>query len=182
MIKARVVYTMDHIRQLRRLRSIFSYIIMIGCTLYVLFNFVLILGIPLMCFIVKAPLPDGFWRHMIVISILSAFVVFLDIWTFFLAPWTGFRNRKKKYGDSPIYYELDENGVDVKCQGEGFSDNTAFTYDKLDKAIETKNYFLLCPRRNVAYIIGKHEITEGSVEGLRDLLRLKMGNKFKSKG
>ena len=141
----------------------------------------MLVGIPLICIIAKVPLPDGFWGFVMLGAVLSIFIVFLDIWTFFLASWIGFRNRRKKYGDSPIYYELDENGVDVKCQGEGFSDSAAFTYDKLDKAIETNNYFLLCPHRNVGYIIGKHEITEGSAEGLRDLLRLKMGKKFKSK-
>lgn len=180
MVKARVVYTMEHMKQLRRLR-ILTYIFMGGCTLWVLFNFVLILGIPLLCFVTKVPLPDGFWGYMILVTVLSLGVILLDIWVFYLEMWVGLKKRKKKYGDSPVFYEIDENGVKVESHGEGFSENVSFAYDKLDKAIETKKYFLLCPRRNAAYIIGKHEITEGSVKALSELLRLKMGNKFKGK-
>jgi hypothetical protein len=78
-----------------------------------------------------------------------------------------------------MLYEFDENEMRASCKGADFNENVAITYDKLDKVRETPKCFLLFPEKNLAYVIGKHEITEGTADDLRNLLKSKLGKKFK---
>ncbi|MBQ3138748.1 MAG: YcxB family protein [Ruminococcus sp.] len=179
MIRAKVVYTPEHIKQLIKCRSIIFYIIMIGVTLHILITTFSIICIPFLSAISDTPIPEGFTSNLIISIFASLFIIGIDIWAFFLYPYYYVKKRRKKYGDTPAFYELDDNSVKINCTGAGFDEQLNFTYDKLDKARETKGYFLLYPQKNSAYIIGKHEITEGTPDDLRNLLKSKLGKKFK---
>ena len=165
MIRAKVVYTNEHMSQIYKCYGKLSLFIIIFCSAIILLGTAFEL-IVLFAFLVSdTPIPS----NLISLITLSLFLVILFIasntWLFFLYPRVFLKNHRKKYGDIPVFYE--------------FNENITITYDKLDKVKETKKYFLLYPQRYSIYIIGKHEITEGTADDLRNLLKSKLGKKFK---
>ena len=179
MIRAKVVYTNEHMSQLYKCYGKFSLFIIIFCSVIILLGTAFELLTFLLFLISDTPIPSD----LISLITLSLFLVILFIasntWLFFLYPRIFLKNHRKKYGDIPIFYEFNENNMSIKHTGADFNENITITYDKLDKVKETKKYFLLYPQRYSVYIIGKHEITEGTPDDLRNLLKSKLGKKFK---
>lgn len=175
MVKARVIYTLKHYLQLPKTLNPAGLIIALVLTGSVM---LLMLGIPVLTAISGDPLPEGFWSNLMLLT--GAFLFYIVIRQFF-SPWLGYRRAHKKFGDTPVEYELREKDFTAIQNGSDFSENVVLPYSKLDKAVETKEYFLLCPRSGTAYIIGKNEITEGTPEQLRSILRGTMGKKYKLK-
>lgn len=182
MIKARVVYTMKHMWQVMRLMSIWYYMIFIIGSLFVLGALMLVLSVPLLCLLTHNSLPAGYVMDIFIAVLMAVTVLALDLWVFVLNHRRNYRKHRMKYGNMPILFEISEDEIKVEAKTDGFEEFLRFSFDKLDRAVETNDYFLLSPRTLTAYVIGKNEITEGSTEQLRMILKNKMGNKFKSKG
>ena len=67
-------------------------------------------------------------------------------------------------------------------KGEDFKSHMEANYSYFMQAIETKDYFLLYPSNGQFHVVDKNaKILEGSIEELRNYLKLNLGNKFKSK-
>ncbi len=176
MIRAKVVYTPEHLKQhYLSLYKVFT----IACSIVVVLCVILVILSSLVFKMINEPLPPEQVKRLIFIISSSIFLIFLNIWLYFIQPHIFIKNHRKKYGDSPMLYEFDENEMRASCKGADFNENVAITYDKLDKVRETPKCFLLFPEKNLAYVIGKHEITEGTADDLRNLLKSKLGKKFK---
>ena len=179
MIRAKVVYKMEHMNQLYKCYSKLSLFIILFCTAIVFFGGIFELLTILIFIISGTQIPSD----LVGLSIISLFLVVLavasNVWIFFIYPRVYLKSYKIKYGDIPILYEFNENDMNTKHIGTDFEEYLKFTYDKLDKVRETKKYFIFYPQRYSVFIIGKHEITEGTPEELRNLLKSKLGKKFK---
>ena len=175
MVKAEVVYTRKGFFQLPKTYNNVTF----GITLVIWSaSMILILGIPVLSFLTGTEMPEDYAKYLF---FLIAGLVFLILLRNVILPLSAFNKYHKKFGDTPIYYEFGEEGFTCVQNGNGFSENTALNYDKLDKVIETKEYFLLSPRSGSAYTIAKTDITEGTPEELRAILRRSMGKKYKVK-
>ncbi len=175
MVKARVIYTLKHYLQLPKTLNPAGLIIALALTGSVM---LLMLGIPVLTAISGDPLPEGFWSHLMLLA--GAFLFYISIRQFF-SPWLGYRKAHKKFGDTPVEFELREKDFTAVQTGEDFDENITLPYSKLDKVVETKDFFLLVSHGGNAFIIGKSEITEGTPEQLRSILRGNMGKKYKLK-
>ncbi len=176
MIRAKVVYTPEHMKQFYfSLYKTFTII----CLIVVILCLILDISSSLFYKSIDKPMPHEQVRRSIFIISCSIFLIFLNIWLYFIQPHIFVKNHRRKYGDSPMLYEFDKNEMRASHAGTDFNENVAITYDKLDKVRETKKCFLLFPEKNLAYVIGKHEITEGTPDDLRNLLKSKLGKKFK---
>ncbi len=179
MIRAKVVYTLEHMKQIKKCYGTFSLLVIIICTVIILLGIAFELLTLLAFLISDTPIPPDLISLFVLSFSLAILFIMSNIWLFFLYPRTFLKNHRKKYGDIPIFYEFNENNMSIEHIGTDFEEHLRFTYDKLDKVKETKKYFLLYPQRYSVYIIGKHEITEGTADDLRNLLKSKLGNKFR---
>ncbi len=176
MIRAKVVYTPEHMKHFYfSLYKTFTII----CLIVVIVCLFLNIASSLIFEKINESTPPEQIRNSIFMNLGSIFLIFLNIWLYFIQPHIFVKNHRRKYGDSPMLYEFDKNEMRGSYTGVDFNENVAITYDKLAKVRETKKCFLLFPEKNLAYVIGKHEIAEGTPDDLRNLLKSKLGKKFK---
>ena len=175
MVKAEVVYTRKSFFQLPKTYNN----LLFGTTLAVWgVTMLLILGIPVLSLLTGTEMPAGYTKDLI---FWIAAIIFLILLRNVILPVSAYSKYHKKFGDTPMYYEFGEESFTSVQNGNGFSENISLRYDKLDKVIETKEYFLLSPRSGSAYIIARSDITEGTPDELRAILRKNMGKRYKVK-
>ncbi|MBQ8961086.1 MAG: YcxB family protein [Ruminococcus sp.] len=178
MIKAEVKYTEDHYRQLAKCRNkILLYI----CTATAGVNVLLFLGLVFLSKFTKEGAPKDLADSAVPLIILIAFIVLDYLYMYVIAPKRAAKTERKKFGDEKVCFTFTEEKMTARHKGADFSDSMELSYDKLDKAVETDGYFLLYLRASTAFIIGRGEITEGSPDQLRALLKNKFGTRYKKK-
>jgi hypothetical protein len=166
-------------RSIFRLKGIGLLLFFILGSLFAVGDLLFVAGLSFLCLLTRGSLPDGTLSSIIFMTALTVIVLYIDLWVFVLVPKNNYDKYKRKYGDMPIFYEFSETGMTVDAKAEGFEEHVRFAYDKFDKAVETKEFFILSENSATAYIIGKNEITEGTAEQLRALFKNNIGNKFK---
>lgn len=88
--------------------------------------------------------------------------------------------RRRRMWNKNIYSFCD-GGIIVDKIGNSYSENKNYGYDLIAKAVETDEYFCWQYYKPVFEAIKKSAIIEGSVEELRTLFEIQLGNKFVSK-
>lgn len=78
-------------------------------------------------------------------------------------------------------YSFCDGGIIADKIGNGYSENTNYSYDLITKAVETEEYFCWQYYKPVFEAVKKSSIIDGSAEELRTLFETNLGNKFVSK-
>ncbi len=172
MIKATVRYTVRHIRQM--LWSGRNLIAMIFFYAVYIVNLVLT-GLLLIAKIFGADINLMF--HIVFLAVFSAYLVYR---TFFYEN-TVFKRHQHQFPNTDICYSFGENSFITEEMGDTHNARQEVGYDNLFKAIEKKEWFLMYITPTSVYIINKSEITEGTADDLRRLLKEKLGNKFRQR-
>lgn len=168
MIKAKVRYTEKHYKQLVNhtpllIQKIISYIfVSVICIVFLL----LILG--KLC---------GGEYSLIPIFIPFALGLFSIIYMAMI-PKIMVKRHFQQFPDSEEYYTFGEDGFTELTKGPGLNHEQSVNYDRFISCYENREWFLLFITRNTAYIIHKSEITSGTPDELRELLKTRLGNKF----
>ena len=178
MIKAEVKYTEKHYRELTKCRNkLFFYIL--GVTALV--NVGLLILLLLLSLVSGKGLPEDFGRLFGLVLFIVGMWALDSLLMYVFFPKRAAKVERQKFGDSKVNFAFYEDKFTAEHSGSDFSDSMELSYDKLDKVVETKEFFLLYLRSNTAFIIGKDEITEGGPQALRELLHTKFGTRYKTK-
>lgn len=111
--------------------------------------------------------------------IFMAFCLWYILYMKVIFPKSAVKKYEQRFPDAVIAFTFSEESVHAETNGSGYSENMDYGYDKFLQITEDDRFFFLYVNKNSAYIIGKHEITEGTPEALRELFKKKMGSKFK---
>ena len=84
--------------------------------------------------------------------------------------------------DTEEIYTFDEQYITVtQKKGDVFFATTKARYSYIHKAYEDKNYYYLYISKMQCHVIDKASITQGSLDELHTLLKINLGDKFKTK-
>lgn len=110
-------------------------------------------------------------------SILKTVAIILMTWAFiyFRLPKISYK-QMGKVAESENYYVFSDVGISVTNEGDCSHGESEYTYEAIERVIETKKYFFIFINKAQAYIVAKDGITNGSAEDLRSILS-KVGDK-----
>lgn len=91
------------------------------------------------------------------------------------------KKTKKDFFNTLIRYYFDEDEFSFEMDAENFHLKRKYKYNDIFSIIETENYFLIYPQKNMVLITGKNDITDGNAPELKNLLSDKTGKKYKRK-
>ncbi len=105
------------------------------------------------------------------------FIVVLELIMYFLMPRLQYNSmsKMKDISNDYIFREDDFSASTVSAEYKG---DTVIKYSLLEKAMETKDYFLLFENKRQAFLVDKTTIENGSVEDLREKLVSVLGKKY----
>lgn len=170
MIKAEVRYTTKHIRKF--LWSGRNLIAMIF--LYTIYAANLVMtGLLLLAKLFGADVDLTF--EIVLMLFFSAYLVYR---TFFYEK-TYLKRYQHQFPNTAIDFSFGENCFTINGSGEAYNSHQEIDYGKLLKAVEKNEWFMLYITSVSVYVINKSEITEGTPDELRELLKRKLGNKFR---
>ena len=111
--------------------------------------------------------------------ILRIFTVILFAWTFmyFRLPKISYKQMGKT-AESVNNFVFSDETISVTNEGDCSHGESEYTYEAIERVIETKKYFFIFIHKAQAYIVSKEGITNGSVEDLRSLLSRVKGKKY----
>ena len=103
---------------------------------------------------------------------------FVYVYMFIVNPKITYKNFRKKYGNAPIIYTLNQKSMGISIENfDGFFEIRK-NYRDIFKITENEKYFFIYVKRNQAYILKKSGISQGTAEDIRNILVREMGNKF----
>lgn len=116
------------------------------------------------------------------ILLIVAAVLGYFIYQLYIKPNSMFRKRPGAAMETEVYI-FTENGftLNVKNEESGTSDHSSSQYSVLTSAVETGGDFILFTSPTQGYMIEKTAFTNGSPDELREVLKQKMGKKFKTR-
>lgn len=169
MVKAEVKYTLEHFKALNKNNKSLKQALFV---IYILMMFNIIAAALQIIF-------GSFSFATIINIIIAALLIWYIVFVEAFAHKKALKKYTQRFPDAVIYLTFSEDSVLVETSGSGYSENSELAYDKFVKINETDRFFFLYPNAHAAYIVGKHEITEGSVEELRSLLGNNLNGKSK---
>lgn len=175
MAKAVIDYTIEDMKAINRgsiykALYIFYAIILLPVVGFALFSVVFALAN-------GAKLSDMAYSLFLIAAGIGLIIYFL-IYRYVVMPKNNLKNIKSKLGDNPVCFDFEETYFHVSAENGVNSENVSIEYDKLIKAKEVKDYFLLYSDIQHAYIIRKSAFVTGCPEDLSVYLKKALGKKF----
>ncbi|MCM1006615.1 MAG: hypothetical protein NC485_01600 [Ruminococcus flavefaciens] len=126
---------------------------------------------------------DGFGWDSVKPMIIWAVILMAILWLkYTVSPKKQFMNYHKNFPNAVNTYCFGEEKFSMSSVSDGTSGTSEYVYESVESA-EEKNGFFKIKIKGVGFmIIGSEEFTEGTPEELRELLKIKLGSKFKSGG
>lgn len=113
-----------------------------------------------------------FWFAVLIIYFLMKYLV---------SPQKQYKNYQKNFPNCTNTYCFDEDKLSWTSVSDVSSNTSDYVYDVVESAEEKKGFFLIKIKGVGIVIIGADEITEGTPEDLRSLLKDRLGKKYKTK-
>ena len=104
--------------------------------------------------------------------------VFVYVFMFIVNPRTTYKKFRKKYGNVPIKYTLNEKSMGISIENTDGSWDIRKNYRDIFKFTETDKYFFIHIKRNEAYILKKSGISQGTAEDIKNIVTREMGSRF----
>lgn len=116
-------------------------------------------------------------------------VINLIVWTlifgglaflrYFSSPKTQYKKYIKNFPNCTNIYRFSEEGITTETSSDTTGGNGDYSYVLVESAKEKNGFFIIRLKGIGSFIIGEHEITEGTPQEFRELLKEKLGKKFK---
>lgn len=171
MIKAEVRFTEKHFNVLMKTRKTSWVTYLCGFFIFALLAMLVVSNI----------YEGGFSFDSIKPLIIWAVIVGVILWLKYLAsPKRQLKNYQKNFPNAANTYCFDEEKFSLSSVSDVSSGTSEYVYESIESAEETNGFFKIKIKGVGIMIIGSEEITEGTPEVLRELLKNKLGSKFKS--
>lgn len=104
--------------------------------------------------------------------------IFVYVFMFIVNPRTTYKKFRKKYGNVPVKYTLNEKSMGISIENTDGSWDIRKNYRDILKFTETDKYFFIHIKRNEAYILKKSGISQGTAEDIKNIVTREMGSRF----
>lgn len=113
-----------------------------------------------------------------ILVVMVIIIVYSGAKAFKETPQKMFNSFNSLYSGETALFEFSENTIKHSIGSGETRSETVIEYSKLSKAIESEYYFYIFTAVNVAYVVRKSAITQGTPDELRDILQKCLGDKF----
>lgn len=125
----------------------------------------------------------GFGWDSVKPLIIWVVILMVILWLkYMVSPKKQFMNYQKNFPNAANTYCFGEEKFSMNSVSDVSSGISEYVYESIESAEETNGFFKIKIKGVGIMIIGSEEITEGTPEELRELLKNKLGSKFKSGG
>lgn len=104
--------------------------------------------------------------------------VFVYVYMFMVNPRLTYKNFRKKYGNAPVKYMLNQKSMGISIENPEGSWDIRKNYRDMFRVTETADCFYIYVKRNESYILKKSGISDGTAEDVRNVMSAEMGNKY----
>lgn len=172
MIKAEVKYTLKHFQVLLSSRKNSLILRIWGIFIIAAIAFALADNIN----------ENGLTGNTIGLLVFWCAVLIVFLWLkYMISPQKQFKNYQKNFPNCTNTYCFDEDKLSLTSVSDVSSNTSDYVYDIVESAEEKKGLFLIKIKGVGIVVIGAEEITEGTPEDLRSLLKDRLGKKYKTK-
>lgn len=172
MIKADVTYTIEHFKAVR--------IVIIPVKQRILWLIFTALSTAFAVYTVLTG--EKFFNLFTVLAIVlwlgTLFYIMLNY--VILNPKKMLENYKKSQPDDHIIFEFYDNALKIINESQTTKGSIEYRYDIFELAWEKSDFFIIQIKSVGQFVIKKSEITDGTPDELRQLLKDKLGSKFES--